>query len=131
MQRATNVVLYAAVAGAFATARVPLASYSPDDKFVMAKVTAKVGEAMREAERSGAPAPDFKLVSETRQADEGGKFVVHAEFRELGLFGAPDGATYGSLADLFSAQNAVAAKVETAEEKAARELAAKSAQLSV
>jgi hypothetical protein len=70
-------------------------------------------------------------VSETRTADEGGRFVFFAEFQELDSTLAPVGDKFHSLADLFANRDPVPVVIETPEQKTEREASAKSAALSV
>lgn len=99
MRAVTNIVLYAVADGA----RSPLASFDAKDAFLGTKVSHHVGEKMRECRASGAVLPDFKLVRETREADEGGRVVVAAEFQELNPSTlAAVGAKCGRLDEVFA-----------------------------
>jgi len=130
MKPVTNVNLYAFEAGV----RRPLKTFATDDKFIAAKVAALVGAELRSATQRGVPDPDFKLVSETRVANESG-LVISATFVELdSATGRPLSREFNSLQELLEAKAEDAAPQvvpETAEQKADREAKAKSASLSV
>lgn len=131
-RRAHNIVLYRG--GTYAT-RHPLFSLSPDDKVASAKIVAKIGNEMRAAELSGVACPEFRVISEQREADEGGQFVIRAEFRELDPTTLkPLSREFNSLQELYDAKpdEATAQPVpETAQQQAEREARARSAALSV
>jgi hypothetical protein len=114
-----NVVLYA-VANAV---RSPLASFDASEKNIATKVAYHAGEKMRESAARGVAAPDFVLVSEHREADEGGKFVVKAEFQELDVLTAkPIGSKFGTLDEVFAPPAAAPAPTESAASRKSKEL---------
>lgn len=123
MGKATvNIVLYALAVGAAFESRRPLLSGSPDDPVLGAKIVAKIAGELNASEKSGAPHPDFKIVAEEREADEGGKFVFRAAFQELSAALAPIGAPVGTLAEVFAPKSASVAPVEQPEARVSRAL---------
>lgn len=129
MKTVTNVNLYAIEAGA----RRPLKSLDPKDKFIGAKVAALVGAELRSATQRGVPDPDFKLISESRTANEQG-IIVSAAFVELDFLGNVASREFNSLQELLDAKPEDAAPQavpESPEQRAEREEKAKSAVLSV
>ncbi len=115
-------------------ARHPVLTLTPGDAMGVAKVVAQVGHEMRLAQLRGVDCPVFRIVSEKREADEGGQFVIRAEFVELDATLSSISRPFNSLQELFNAKPGDAAPQalpESDEQKAEREKQATSAALSV
>lgn len=112
---AKNLVLYALADGI----RAPLLSLDVSagvDRFAPVKIGQKVGEAMRAAEARGVASPDFAAVIEERSADESGRVVVSASFRELDPVSlSPVGEAFQTLPELFKARAEAAKKASPAD----------------
>jgi hypothetical protein len=106
----TNVNLYAVEDGV----RRPLLTLAPDDAVASAKFAAKIGDAMRLADARGVSHPDFVIVAESREADEGGKVILRASFTMLDAALKPL-STFDTLDECF-AKKAIVAPVASPEQ---------------
>jgi hypothetical protein len=111
---ARNLVLYA-VHGSVRRAVYSCAADSPDARL---KFLVKAGQVLADAERGGHEHPEFVAVRESREADEGGQFVIRARFEELDPLTLDVIRDCEKLADCFVKKAAPLSQAQVAEDAA-------------